>query len=132
MLQEVPPTADPNFSGLQVALRLSVPVFIATAGTTGPALTWSAAATSAGLVLTAQNSGDVHARIHAFSVMPVAGDGAPIAQPAAAYILPGQSRHWTFGQNQGDAASLGSWRRLRLKVTTEDGESETELDTAYE
>ena len=36
ILQEVPQTASPGFSGLQVALRLSVPVFVAIAGTTGP------------------------------------------------------------------------------------------------
>ena len=132
ILQEVPQTASPGFSGLQVALRLSVPVFVAIAGTTGPVLTWSAAATGAGLVLTAQNSGDVHARIHGFSVMPAAGDGAPLAQPAAAYILPGQSRHWNLGHNQGDSTPPGSWRRLRLKISSEDGESEAELDTVYE
>ncbi len=84
ILQEVPQTANPDFSGLQVALRLSVPVFVANAGTTGPALAWSAAAPGDGLALTAQNSGDVHARIHGFSVAPAAGDGAPLVQPVAA------------------------------------------------
>ena len=132
ILQEVPQTASPDFSGLQVALRLSVPVFIAIAGTTGPALTWSAAATGEGLVLTARNSGDVHARIHGFSVTPAGGDGAPLAQPTAAYVLPGQSRRWNLSKNEGNETSPDSWHRLRLKVTTEDGDSETELDTVYE
>ena len=132
ILQEVPRTASPGFAGLQVALRLSVPVFVTIAGTTGPVLTWSAAATDAGLVLTAQNSGDVHARIHGFSVTPTSGDGAPLAQPAAAYILPGQSRHWNVSQNQVHTTPPGNWRRLRLKISTEDGESVAELDTVYE
>jgi fimbrial chaperone protein len=131
ILQDVPQAARPDFSGLQVALRLSVPVFIAVAGTSGPALEWSAAASGQGLVLTAQNTGDMHARIHGFSVTPADG-GEALVQPAASYILPGQTRHWTLGQNIGDTASPGSWRRLRLKVTTEDGESETELDAATE
>ena len=43
-------------------------------------------------VVTAQNSGDVHARIHGFSIAPTTGDEAPLAQPVAAYVLPGQSR----------------------------------------
>lgn len=132
ILQEVPQTANPDFAGLRVALRMSVPVFVATAGTTGPALTWSAAASGDALVLTAENTGDVHARIHGFSISPVAGDDAPIARSAAAYIPPGQSRRWTLGQTQGDAASAAGWQRLRLTVTTEDGESETELDATRE
>jgi len=59
ILQEVPQPANPNFSGLQIALRLSVPVFVAKPGSTGPALAWSAAPSDNGLVITAQNSGDV-------------------------------------------------------------------------
>jgi len=132
ILQEVPPSADPGFSGLQVALRLSVPVFVAHGGATGPALAWSAAASGEGLVVTAHNSGDVHARVHGFSVAPAEGDTSPLIQPVATYILPGQWHRWTLDQSQGDVVSAANWRRLRLKVTTDDGESETELDTTRE
>jgi fimbrial chaperone protein len=133
ILQEVPQSADPHFSGLQVALRLSVPVFVAIAGTTGPALAWSASASPEGqLTITAQNSGDVHARIHGFSVVPAAGDRAPLAQPVASYLLPGESRSWNLSEQQGARTSPADWRRLRLTVTTDDGESETELDAAGE
>ena len=41
-----------------------------------------------------------------------------------------QSHSWRLGQTQGDTAA--EWRRLRLKVTTDDGESEIELDTTGE
>lgn len=132
ILQEVPQSANPDFSGLQIALRLSVPVFVANEETTGPAIAWSAAASGNGLVLTAQNSGDEHARIHGFSVAPTVGGDAPLVQPVGAYILPGQSRSWHVGQNHGDRTSGAAWRRLRLRVTTEDGESEIELDTTGE
>lgn len=132
ILQEVPQSANPEFSGLRIALRLSVPVFVATEGTTGPTLAWSAAAAGNELVLTAQNSGDTHARIHAFAVAPTVGADAPLVQPVGTYILPGQSHSWRLGQNQGDRTSDASWRRLRLKVTTDDGESEIELDTTGE
>ena len=132
ILQEVPQTANPDFSGLQVALRLSVPVFIANEGTTGPAIAWSAATSGNDLVLTAQNTGDEHARIHGFSVAPKVGDDAPLVQPVGTYILPGQAHRWSLGKNQGDRTSGASWRRLRLKVTTDDGESEIELDTTGE
>ena len=48
ILQEVPQRANPEFSGLQIALRLSVPVFVANAGTTGPTIDWSAATSGEG------------------------------------------------------------------------------------
>jgi len=132
ILQEVPQAANPDFSGLQIALRLSVPVFVANESATGPAIAWSAAASGNDLVLTAQNSGDTHARIHAFTVAPTVGAEAPLVQPVGTYILPGQSNSWRLGQNQGDRTSGASWRRLRLKVTTDDGESEIELDSTGE
>jgi fimbrial chaperone protein len=127
ILQEVPQDANPEFTGLHVALRLSVPVFVANEGTTGPALAWSAAASGDGLIVTAKNSGDVHARIHGFSVAPATGDAQALVQPVGTYILPGQARRWTLGQ--GVAAE---WRRLRVTVTTEDGESEIDLDATVE
>jgi len=132
LLQEVPQAASPDSSGLQIALRLSVPVFVANESASGPAIAWSAAASGHELVLTAQNSGDAHARIHRFSVAPVVGDDAPLVQPVGSYILPGQARSWRLAQNNGGTTSGANWRRLRLKVTTEDGESEIELDTARE
>ena len=130
ILQEVPQKANPEFTGLQVALRLSVPIFVANEGTTGPALAWSAATSGDGLKLTAKNSGDVHTRIHGFSVAPATGDAQPLVQQVGAYILPGQARSWSLGG--GHDASAADWRRLRVKVTTEDGESEIDLDATGE
>lgn len=132
ILREVPQSANPDFSGLQIALRLSIPVFVANEGATGPAIAWSAAASGNELVLTAQNSGDAHARIHGFSVAPTVGDDAPLVQAVGTYILSGQTHSWSLGQKQGDRTSGAGWRRLRLKVTTDDGESEIELDTTGE
>lgn len=129
ILQEVPQTANPEFTGLQVALRLSIPVFVANEGTTGAEITWSAAAASDGLTLTAKNTGDVHTRIHGFSVAPAAGDAQPLVQPVGSYLLPGQARSWSLSQAD---ASAATWRRVRLKVTTEDGESEIDLDATGE
>jgi fimbrial chaperone protein len=132
ILQEVPQAASPDFSGLQVSLRLSVPIFVANEGTRGPELAWSATASGNGLLLTARNSGDVHTRLHGFSIAPVTGVDPPLVQSAATYILPGQSRSWALGQEQGETTSAAHWGRLRLKVTTDDGESETELDPTGE
>ena len=129
ILQEVPQSANPDFSGLQVALRLSVPVFVAQAGTTGPALTWTAEAGDGDVLVKAQNSGDAHARVLGFTIEPADG-GATLAQPVAAYILPGQTHSWRLREEGKGAGPAADWRRLRLKVTTDDGDSETELDTS--
>jgi fimbrial chaperone protein len=129
LLQEVPQKANPEFTGLQVALRLSVPIFVANDGTTGPALDWSAAASGDALVVTAKNSGDVHTRIYGFSVVPATGDAQPLVQSVGTYLLPGQARSWNLGHGVSSAAD---WRRLRLTVTTEDGQSEIDLDATGE
>ena len=132
ILQEVPQPANPDFSGLQVSLRLSIPIFVANVEATGPALAWSATASGDGLIITAQNSGDVHARIHGFSVAPALDDGAALSQPVAAYILPGQTQSWTLRPATGSHGSTADWRQVRLTVTTDDGESKLELDTTGE
>ena len=129
ILQEVPQQANPDFAGLQIALRLSVPVFVANEGTTGPAITWSASTSSDRLIVTARNSGDVHTRVQGFTVEPVARDAEPLVQPVSSYLLPGQARSWTLSHGTGPAAS---WRRIRLTFITEDGESEIDLDAAGE
>jgi fimbrial chaperone protein len=132
ILQEVPQPASPEFTGLQVTLRLSLPVFIAAAGTAGPDVTWSATTADDRLVVTARNLGDVHARIHRFSVAPVSDTETTLAQPVAAYLLPGQSRSWTLETETGKRTAAADWRRLRLKITTDDGESETDIDSGRE
>jgi len=129
ILQEVPQKANPEFTGLQVALRLSVPIFVANKGTTEPEIAWSAATSDHGLTLTAKNTGDVHTRIHGFSVAPATGDAEPLVQSVGSYLLPGQARSWSLGK--GDA-STADWARVRLKVSTEDGESEIDLDATGE
>jgi fimbrial chaperone protein len=129
ILQEVPQPANPDFSGMQVALRLSIPIFVANAEATGPALAWSAATSGDGLIITAQNAGDVHARILGFSIAPALDDGAALSQPVATYILPGQTQSWTLRPATGSQGSAAEWRHVRLTVTTDDGESKVELDT---
>jgi hypothetical protein len=81
------------------------------------------------LTITAQNAGDVHARILGFSIAPALDDGAALSQPVAAYILPGQTQSWTLRPATGSQGSTADWRHVRLTVTTDDGESKVELGT---
>jgi fimbrial chaperone protein len=127
ILTEVPQQASPDFTGLSVALRLSLPVFVAPSATAQPQLDWSATrGTDGRLALAARNSGTAHARVLGFTVTPATGDGRALEQNTTAYILPGQSRTWTLDKNHNEATSHTDWQRLRVKGTTEVGDFEVE------
>jgi fimbrial chaperone protein len=137
ILQEVPQTARPDFTGLQVALRLSVPIFVAPAAPAAPHVTWVAAREADGrLAVTARNDGTGHARIHRFTLK-TAQDAAPVAeQPGLSYVLPGSTRRWTFDDNNDTRASANSSGQpvlagpYRLEGTTDGGAFSTELIVA--
>jgi len=127
ILTEVPQAASPDFTGLNVALRLSLPVFVAPTAAAVPQLEWSAARNADGaMTVTARNTGNAHARVLTFSVAPAAGMADAIRQDVATYILPGQARTWTLDKNQNETLSSTDWNRLRLKGTTEAGDFEVE------
>jgi fimbrial chaperone protein len=130
ILTEVPPQAEPGASGLSVALRLSLPVFVSATGPAEPHLEWSAARGDDGLDLTARNTGAAHARVLSFTVTPASGSGEALDQRVAAYVLPGQARTWTFDNKQNDGTSSSDGRRVRVKGTTEAGDFEVEVSVA--
>ena len=128
ILTEVPQRASPDFTGLNVALRLSLPIFVAPIAVATPRVDWSAMRSPAGAIsVTAHNSGNVHARVLHFSVSPAAGPTPGIRQDVTAYILPGQARTWTLENNQNEATSSTDWQRLRVKGATEAGDFEAEI-----
>jgi len=127
ILTEVPQKARPDFTGLNVALRLSLPVFVAPVTPASPRLEWSAARDADGAVcITARNNGDAHDRVLSFSAGPATGVTATLSHDVAAYLLPGQSRTWTLDNKPDETASSTDWNRLRVKGTTEAGDFEVE------
>jgi len=128
ILTEVPQQASPQFTGLNVALRLSLPIFVAPTTTAEPRVEWSATRSAVGqMALTARNAGTAHARILNFNVSPAAGSTPGIQQDVTAYLLPGQARTWTLDNKQNEATSSTDWQRLRVKGTTEAGDFEVEI-----
>lgn len=132
ILTEVPQQASPEFTGLNVALRLSLPVFVAPlAATAEPRLEWTAARNADGaLSITTRNAGNGHARVINFSVAPAASSAAAIPQDMTAYVLPGQLRTWTFDNKHNETTSGTDWNQLRVKGTTEAGDFEVETRLA--
>jgi len=130
ILTEVPGKADRQSSGLSMALRLSLPVFVDPPALSAPRLEWTAARTSGGLALTARNAGTAHAKVLSFSVTPDGAAAPAIQQNVTAYILPGQSRTWTIDDNNETANASTEWNRVRVKGTTEAGDFEVEARPA--
>jgi len=134
LLQEVPQAASPDFNGLQIVLRLSVPVFVEPLAPATPQVAWVAARGPDGkLSLSARNDGSAHARIHGFSVKTADGATTVLEQPELAYVLPGSTRHWTFDDNNNTRPNAqsttgpGMAGPYRLEGTTDRGSFVTEL-----
>lgn len=137
LLQEVPQAASPEFNGLQIVLRLSVPVFVEPLAPATPQIAWVAARDTDGrLSLSARNDGSAHARIHGFSVKTADGATTVLDQPELAYVLPGSTRHWTFDDNNNTRPNAqsttgpGMAGPYRLEGTTDRGSFVTELQLA--
>jgi fimbrial chaperone protein len=129
LLQEVPRQAEPGFTGLQVALRLSLPVFVSPLEPAEPNLAWTSdRADDGSIVVRADNTGAAHARVLSFTMAPEGSAEAVLRQSVATYVLPGQFRTWTLeDKNTGRVDSAGSAGRYTLKGTTDDGEVVAEL-----
>jgi fimbrial chaperone protein len=101
VFEEVPQAAPAGFTGLRVALRLSVPIFIApTVGNAHADLSWELHALPDGqLEVAATNHGSAHSQVTDFEVQP---SGAADAGPPALhgmtgkYVLPGSRVSWVL------------------------------------
>ena len=125
-LQEVPPPPKPGFTGLQVALRVGLPVFVAPVTAGIRRLEWSSQVRSDGTIIVgAQNTGNAHVQITDFE-LGLPGVGEPLAHESSlAYVLAGQRRQWTLSAA---ADRVKSARELRLKAFTDAGEIDTAIN----
>ena len=95
ILHEVPPAPTANSNGLQVALRFSVPVFVAPVVPATSMLSWEATRTPQGaLRIELTNSGNTHTQITNFTLSQREGGQLIAEQRGTAYVLPQQSRDW--------------------------------------
>jgi fimbrial chaperone protein len=123
-LQEVPPPPQPGFTGLQVALRIGVPVFVAPAAPAAMPLDWRARLERDGTIrVSARNGGNVHHRLVGLELrVPGEANGGPLAGAASlAYVLAGQVREWLLAA-PGERVRFAN--ELALKAFTDAGEIE--------
>lgn len=97
IFEEVPQAAPKEFTGLRVALRLSIPVFVAPAhGKANPELTWQSRWLPNGqLEVAATNSGSGHLQITDFEAQ-FPGSLMPLRGVTSKYVLPGSRMSWTL------------------------------------
>jgi fimbrial chaperone protein len=126
-LQEVPPPPKPGFQGLQVALRLSLPIFVQPRQ--GPAkatLVWNLELQGDDtLRLRLDNNGTGHIQVSEIALFQPGQEQAVASQSSLVYVLPKQSRVWEL---KTQSVRVKSTDRLRLKVTTDAGSVDTDID----
>ncbi len=121
-VQEIPPAPKPNFMGLNMALRMSIPVFFNPAVPVAPVLNWQLRQSPTGsLILSANNSGNAHIQIANFTLAP-ADMAAFSAQQVASYLLPHQKREWVVSNK-----TLAVGTKVHLTVQTDQDVMQADL-----
>jgi fimbrial chaperone protein len=104
LLAEVPGPPEQGFTGLRLALRLSVPVFVGAAHATAAQLSWSVRRGAEGkLTVSARNSGTAHLQVIDFTLQ--FGDAAHAVHVGQMrYVLPGSEVSWQLALPAGAPA----------------------------
>lgn len=106
LLTEIPPPPSKDFSGMQVALQLSLPIFVAPPVAVHSELNWSAQWQPDGSVqITASNSGNAHTRVTDFDVQFGSADRTSHVG-VTRYVLPQSSVSWIVKPPEGIEAHV--------------------------
>jgi fimbrial chaperone protein len=125
-LQELPTEQAPGATGVQVALRIGLPVFVQSLkGDAAPKMAWSVAQISdSQLKVQVRNQGNAHVQISDFSLHAAGAAQAVGSESASSYVLAGQSREWLLKTSPSQTIASG---RLRLLAFTDADKVDTEL-----
>jgi fimbrial chaperone protein len=93
-VQEVPSAAQAAAKGLQVVLRVGLPVFVLPAATVKPVLRWRAQVADGGLKLMAANDGNAHVQVAGVTLTRSESGDTVLMEQIARYVLPGQVGDW--------------------------------------
>jgi fimbrial chaperone protein len=123
ILREVPPEEHTN--GLRVALKISMPVFIAPAGAkAAPTVQYRAQRLADGNIrVVAQNTGNAHVQFGKLEVVQAADGKAVATHPTADYVLPDNQRAWILSTKS--APAVGTL--LRVSSQTDAGQVQSDV-----
>lgn len=127
LLEEVPQPAPKDFTGLQVALRLSLPVFVHPPKRARETLAWSAAWQSDGrLAVRLRNDGGTHVQVLDFDVRAAGAAAVTLHSSVARYVLPGSQAEWLL-EPPGNSARFDA---LRVSGASDQGGFNADLSVA--
>lgn len=121
IVEEIPSEASKG-TGIRVALRLNLPLYVKAGDKAAPNLRWSAWRNAAGAtVLEASNEGAAHRQI--LSIAALGPDGQELASTRdMGVVLPGSARRWTLdgsAQLPAELVVAGPGGETRSKVLVE-------------
>jgi fimbrial chaperone protein len=124
-LEEVPPPPTAGYQGVQVAIRIGVPVFVTAEQNARAALRWRLlrGKDRSTVTLSASNEGTAHTKLLRVTLKGWQPDRELASQSLAAYLLPGQVRQWVFHLKEPLAEG-----RVRLSAESDQGTSDVDLD----
>ena len=126
-LQEVPAAPRPGFSGLQMALRISLPIFAKPASGVAPKAAWNVAYLTKDHALRVgmANEGNAHVQLQEFKLSTIKKADTLALQQTTTYLLPGQRHEWLIKL---DPTLRISGDRLHLHASTDAGHLEQDLE----
>lgn len=113
-LQELPPKQSASFTGVKVALRITLPVFVQSLmGEAMPKMEWNIYRMQDDqLKVTLRNSGNAHVQISDFALYVPGNDKSIAGESGSSYVLEGQTHEWMLKAN-----SLNDLTNNRLRIT---------------
>jgi fimbrial chaperone protein len=117
VLEEIPGTSQGT--GVRVALRLNLPLYVVTDRASTPALTWSAWRDGAGNVLIeARNSGTRQSQILELRSIDQSGKAATLSKQMGVVLPMGSSKRWNVGRRP----ELATGSTLQLTIRDGNGQ----------
>jgi fimbrial chaperone protein len=128
---EIPAPTEPGVTGLRVALQVGIPVFVkASRGKSASNAEWKVARAADGkLNVSLKNTGNAHVQVQEFKVTNSSGADVIAEQRGATYVLQGQTHEWQLTSPNPEKFTTG---QLRIKATTDAGDSDNKLEIAVQ
>lgn len=124
-LQEIAGPPQVEATGVQMLLRIVLPVFVKPAGAVAARLNWEALLSADNtLTVKMQNDGNAHIQIYSYKLLDAESEHSLATQSTPAYVLPGQGRQWQLKPEAQIPVPNG---RLHLVANTDAGEIDAEI-----
>jgi fimbrial chaperone protein len=122
LIDEVPEQGGAQMSGVNFAVRYSIPVFFLGSVAASEPVTWSVEQQAGKLTVTASNPGPRHVRIAALRVQNAHGETVSFGEGLTGYVLAGSMARWS---RKGTFFNLAPGSTVRISASTNNGPLQT-------